>query len=428
MSVLAVAILIGGFVAGTALVLPAARRNLGPLHPGLVWLAFEAIFFGVGAGAMVLVEDAVGPALYVGGAAAATGAGVWLADQLASRREGRDPSSPRGERLIVERGVRRLGPVAVALASLVVIAPMFVAAGLPLLAGNLAAARSELTGLPVQLIRIALPGLAATWILDSASGDPPAGMPILAWLAVALGVGFGLLLASRYLPLELIAVVLLAWLLAGRRIPARQAIAVATAAAALFVAILLVRNADRTEGRPVEFAVDRTVSRIFLVQPRTLAALQDRIPAEQPYFLGLTWLRRVGPFIGRPDIPNLGYWIFPDVVPGSTTPGYAAPGLVGEAWANFGAAGLALFVLLGVGCERLGVVVGARRDRVVDVVAGAMAILFVARTHALGVLGLAVLLALVLAWRWASGQDDGLARTLSRAAAWRLPRQAVGPR
>jgi hypothetical protein len=425
---LAVAVLIGGFSIAGAFVLPAARRDLRLLHPAVVWLAVEAVFFGVGSAAMAVIDKIPGPALYVGGAAAATGAGVWLANRLSIRREPRTALPPPAARLCVERGVRRLGPPGFALISLAATLPTLVASGLPLLAGDMTAARLDLTGLPVQLIRIGLPGLAATWLLNSAAGYPPVGTRLVAWLALALTVGFGLLLASRYLPLELIAIVFLAWLLAGRRVALRPAIAVAVGAAVLFVAILLVRNVERTDIRPLEFAAERTVSRVFLVQPRTLAALQQRIPAEQPYFLGLTWLRRMGPLIGRPDIPNLGYWIFPDVVAGSTDQGYAAPGLVGEAWANFGGAGLVLFVLLGIACERLGVVVAARRERVVDVVAGAMAIAFVARTHALGVLGLAVLLALVLVWRWVAGQDAGFLRTLAAAATWRLRRPAAEAR
>jgi len=425
---LAVAALIGGFAVAGALVLPAARRDLRLLHPAVIWLAVEAVFFGVGSAAMAVIDGVPGPALYVGGAAAATGAGVWLANRLSIRRESGTTVTAAPAPLVVERDARRLGPPGFALVSLVATLPTLVATGLPLLAGDMTSARLELTGLPVQLVRVALPGLAAAWLLDSAAGYPPAGTRLVAWLALVVTVGFGLLLASRYLPLELIAIVVLAWLLAGRRVPWRPALLLVAGAAVLFVAILLVRNVDRTEGRPLEFAAERTVSRVFLVQPRTLAALQRRIPAAQPYFLGLTWLRRLGPLMGRPDIPNLGYWIFPDVVPGSTDQGYAAPGLLGEAWANFGVGGLLLFVLLGIACERLGAVVAARRERVVDIVAGAMAIVFVARTHAVGVLGLAVLLALVVLWRWVAGQDAGLLRTLAAAATWRLPRPAAAPR
>ena len=109
-------------------------------------------------------------------------------------------------------------------------------------------------------------------------------------------------------------------------------------------------------------AAERTISRLFLVQPRTLDALQATIPAEEPYFLGLTWLRRVGPIVGRDDIPNLGYWIYPKVVDeAQDVAGYAAPGLIGEAWANFGPAGIAIFALFGVGLEALAAWVASHR-------------------------------------------------------------------
>jgi hypothetical protein len=243
---------------------------------------------------------------------------------------------------------------------------------------------------------------------------------MLAWIALAAGLAFTALLGSRYLPLELGAAVVLAWLLTGRRLPRRPTIAVGLLATVVFVGFGVARAPERVAGDPVGFAVERTVSRLFLLQPRTLAALQERIPAEEPHFLGATWLRRLGPLIGR-EIPNLGYWIYPRVVPGEQeTAGYAAPGLLGEAWANFGVAGLGLFGLLGVLCERLGALVARRRNGIVDVAAGSLAILFVARTHALGLMGLTLLLALVLAWRWLAGADAGLGRDILAAARWRL--------
>jgi hypothetical protein len=187
-----------------------------------------------------------------------------------------------------------------------------------------------------------------------------------------------------------------------------------------FAGIQVLRAYDQAAGNELGFAVGRTVNRIVLVQPRTLAALERVIPAEEPYFLGLTWLRRLGPIVGREDIPNLGYWIYPEVVEGAQdTAGYAAPGLIGEAWANFGPPGLLVFVLLGVIAERLGALVAVRRSSAVDLAAGAMAILFLARTHALGLGGLAILIGLVIAWRLVAGHDDGLVRTVARSVTWR---------
>ncbi len=206
-------------------------------------------------------------------------------------------------------------------------------------------------------------------------------------------------LASRYLVIELLAALVLAWLLTGRSIPVRPAAVAILIGVVGFVAVGVLRAPEDFATDTGRTALERTVGRIFLVQPRTLDALMTTIPADEPYFLGLTWFRRVGPLVGREDIPNLGYWIYPHVVEApQDVAGYAAPGLIGEVWANFGPAGVALFVLFGVGLEALAAWVAAHRARVVDLTAAALAILFVARTHALGLLGMGLLLGLVLAW------------------------------
>jgi hypothetical protein len=190
-------------------------------------------------------------------------------------------------------------------------------------------------------------------------------------------------------------------------------------AALLFVSVGILRAYDQAAGREVAFAVERTVNRVVLIQPRTLDALQTAIPAEQPYFEGLTWVRRLAPFVGRDDVPNIGYWIYPRIFPGQTTPGYAAPGLIGEAWANFGWLGLGLFAVLGVFVERLGALVGRRRRETADIVAAALATLFIARTHALGLNGVAILISLIVAWRALVAPIGGLSRELRATAAWR---------
>jgi hypothetical protein len=186
------------------------------------------------------------------------------------------------------------------------------------------------------------------------------------------------------------------------------------------VSVGILRAYDQAAGRELDFAVERTVNRVLLIQPRTLDALQTAIPAEQPFFDGLTWLRRIAPLIGRNDVPNLGYWIYPRLFPDQATPGYAAPGLIGEAWANFGWFGIGLFALLGVFVERLGALIARRRRETADVVAAALATLFVARTHALGLDGVAILLALVVAWRLLVAPISGLAGDLRDVAGWRL--------
>jgi hypothetical protein len=160
---------------------------------------------------------------------------------------------------------------------------------------------------------------------------------------------------------------------------------------------------------------------VLFAQPRTLDALMEAIPAETPFFGGLTWLRRLGPVLGREDVPNLGYWIYPRVFPGQDPgiQGYAAPGLVGEAWANFGALGLAILALLGVALERLGALLARRRAGTADLAAGALAVVVLARTHALGLNGAAVLLVLVVAWRLLAAAPGGLGADVARVLRWK---------
>jgi hypothetical protein len=241
----------------------------------------------------------------------------------------------------------------------------------------------------------------------------------VAFLAIAAILVFELMLASRYLAAELVAALLVALALAGRRLPLRAMAALAIASLILFAGIQVVRAYEQAVGRELAFAVERTVNRVLLIQPRTLDALQVVIPAEQPYFGGLTWARRVAPLVGRDDVPNLGYWIYPRLFPGQEPPGYAAPGIIGEAWANFGPLGLGLLAAFGVIVERFGALVARRRVGTADIVAGALVVLFVARTHALGVNGLIVLLVLVLAWRLLASYPAGLLADARDVLRWR---------
>jgi hypothetical protein len=80
-----------------------------------------------------------------------------------------------------------------------------------------------------------------------------------------------------------------------------------------------------------------------------------------------------------------------------------------------------LFALLGVAIERLGAFLGRRRVAAGDLVAGALAIVFIARTHALGLNGVAFLLVLIAAWRIiaAGGLRASLA-TVGDVIRWRI--------
>lgn len=393
-----------------ALVRPAVRRSgLGPWHPAIAWLGLHALFFGLGS-AVLALDGRAGPALYVSGAALVFALAVAISDQVGSRRS--TPPAPTPD----ASDAAPLRPIAVAALAglgLLLVLPTLARVGLPFLVDDITGARTELAGPALQVLRVTVPALGLALVLGARRRRT-------AWLVVGAFLALEIGLASRYLAAELLAVVVVGIGVAGWRIRPRSLLVGAMAAVVAFGGIQVLRAYDQAAGRELAFALERTVNRVVLIQPRTLEALQAAIPDEQPYFDGLTWLRRLGPALGRPDIPNLGYWIYPRLFPDQVTPGYAAPGLVGEAWANFGALGLALFALLGVATERLGAFVGRRRSATGDVIAGALAVVFVARTHALGVNGVVLLVGLVVGWRiLAAGGLAGATATVRDTLRWR---------
>jgi hypothetical protein len=311
-----------------------------------------------------------------------------------------------------------LAVAALAAAGVVALLPTLAAVGIPFLANDITGARSEVGGLDLQVLRVTLPAAVLVAVIGAIRGDTRRAR-LIAFAAFVVAVGAEVGLASRYLAAELVAAIVLALGLARRPVPVRGLAAIGLGAGLLFVSVGILRAYDQAAGRELQFAAERTVNRVVLIQPRTLDALQAVIPSEQPFFDGLTWLRRAAPLVGREDVPNIGYWIYPRLFPGQAVPGYAAPGLIGEAWANFGWLGLGLFAVLGVLVERLGALIARRRRETADVVAGALAILFVARTHALGVNGAAVLLVLVVVWRLLAAPAKGLPQDVRSIATWR---------
>ena len=399
-------------VAATLCRAAAQRSGLGIWHPAAAWLTLHMVFFGIGS-AVLALDGRTGPALYVAGAALVFAVAVALSDRVARWRArlpqvGSEPAPARP--LIDPAPLRPLAVAGLAAVGIALVLPTLLRVGLPFLVTDITGARSELAGPALQVLRVAVPGLALGLALAARGRIDRIGSGLAVGALLALEVA----LASRYLAAELLAALLVGIGLAGWRFRPRLVAAGALAAVLAFGGIQVLRAYDQAAGREFAFAVERTVNRVVLIQPRTLEALQAVVPAEQPYFDGLTWLRRVGPALGRPEIPNLGYWIYPRLFPDQDPPGYAAPGLIGEAWANFGALGLTLFAFLGVLAERLGAFLSRRRHATGDLIAGALAVVFIARTHALGLNGLVLLLALLVAWRIivAAGLSD------TRSALW----------
>jgi hypothetical protein len=420
-NLLAAALDIGAIVAAVWLVLPAARRTgLGIWHPALAWLALEVIFFGTGAAMLAITEGRTDPAIYIGGAVLAFGLAVRGSDQFARHRLPDAVSDGVAATMRPdEPDSIRWGVVALLVAiGAVVLVPTILSVGIPFLAGDITGARSEVGGLDLQPLRVALPAAVLVAVLVAVqSGDRRHRLVAIA--AFAAAVLAELALASRYLSAELAAAIILGLGLGRRAIPTRALALIAVVATVLFVGVGILRAYDQAAGHEVGFALERTVNRVLLIEPRTLDALQVAIPAEQPFFGGLTWLRRLAPAFGRDDVPNLGYWIYPRLFPDQAVPGYAAPGLIGEAWANFGWPGLAIFAALGLVVERLATLVAIRRRSTADIVAAALVTLFVARTHAVGLDGLAVLVALVIGWRVVAAPLDGVGADLRRTVRWR---------
>ncbi len=232
--VLVAGALVGAFVAALILVWPAvSRRGMGIAHPAPVWLVLTGLFFGIGAGVLAVREETAGPALYVAGAVVAFGIGVWLSDWLGARRGDAAPVYRLDGASAIRAGTRRGSPLLLAALAVAAIAPTLISHGIPFLTTDITGARSELTGVPIQLVRVALPGLAGILMFEAVRTLDRRRR----WLAV-LGIvaigGFTILLASRYLVAELGAVLLISWLLAGRRVPLKLGLAVVALALVAF--------------------------------------------------------------------------------------------------------------------------------------------------------------------------------------------------
>lgn len=414
---MAAALVIAAIGGGLLLVVPAARRTgLGAWHPAVAWIILELVFFGAGSAILAVVDGRAGPAVYVGGAAGLFAVGVAVSDRFAARRGAGAERPARADEPINE--IRPVVVVGLVVLGIVALVPTLVSVGIPFLAGDITGAREEIGGLDLQLLRVALPAAVLVAVIRAIREDTRRAQ-LLALAVFVVAVAAELALASRYLSAELVAIVVLGVVYAGNRIPVRVFAAVGLVGAGLFAGVGILRAYDQAAGRELDFVAQRTVNRILLIQPRTLDALQVVIPAEQPFFDGLTWLRRAGPLLGRGDIPNLGYWIYPRLFPDQSAPGYAAPGLIGEAWANFGPLGLAPFAVLGVLVERLGAFIARRRRDPADVVLAALATLFVARTHAIGLDGLIVLVVVVGIWRVLAAPVGGLVADVAAVARWR---------
>lgn len=403
---IAVVVLVGG--SGAALAWIADRRAprtetgieplagldldlTSPVRAAVV--AFSLFSF---AGSLVLIiageSRGAGPGL-AAGALGALGIGAYAA----GRRLGPLPLVPRPQ----ASPVGWLAIAAMAGVGLVALGWLVSRHGIPLLATDPQASRAGFSGIVFDLFRWLVP--PAALVAFSAGMASDSRRRIVLGLA-ALGVvgTLEVLLASRALPFELaIGTGLIAWW-AGIRPGRRIWLGAATAGLVLFVGIQFVRVAPEGgfTGVPdaAAFAVRRTVDRVAFIHPRTLELVATKIPAEEPFFGGSTYVRRIAVFFGVEERPSLGYWIYERMFPGQPG-GFAAPGVAGEAWANGGPV-LVLVVMAFVGAlaAALGRTIRRLPGGPADQALAAVVIVAVARSYATSLNGL--VLSLLMAGGW----------------------------
>jgi hypothetical protein len=405
-ALLAVPAVTGLIVAGAALAWWSGGppgRPLDPSPPLRVLVLAMLVLVGLGSIVLAAQGRSGGP-LLVGGAFLALGAGAWLGQ----RTWGRPLEIP----VQAEDGPVRW-PVAAALGALGLLALGSIVArsGLPLFAETPFEARAAFSGLVFDVFRWLVPSfalLASAWAL----ARPDRSRLVTASLAVGGVVALEVLLASRALPFELaLGIGLLAWW-NGRRVGARVAVALVAAGLVFFLGVLLARMGPEASFRdPLDFlafAADRTVGRVVMIQPESVDAAVQTIPAVEPYWAGATYLRRIASFLGQPDDhPPLGEWLYARMFPGAAA-AFAAPGILAEGWVNAGLPlALGLLVLVGLGAQWFGSALGHLGTGPADRAAAALVTVAIARTYATSLNGFLLTLAIAVAW-WVLVRPGGL--------------------
>ena len=382
-----------------------AWRSTGPQGTNLDFATPGRLFvvlFLATTGAGTLLITASGEATGAGAAVAAMGlltfgAGATLGAARWGRGTALGPPAVPG----------RFRPVVVLLLMGVGIAGYLAIAarnGVPFLTADAQSSRLAYGGLGFDLFRWLVPP-AALAVLATALAVPSRRLWIGAAAALAAVGGILFLTASRALPAELaLAALLLAWW-AGRRPSRRAWVMLGTMALIFFVGVQLLRVGSHGGFRdPADvggFVAGRTVERVVLIQARALELVVRDIPAEQPFYLGSTYVRWLAPLGGQEPPKALGTWIFEHLFPGQPV-GFATPGLIGELWANGGLilvlAGMAAFGLV---VQRLGSLLGRFDRGAADRVLAALLVVAVARTYATSLNGFLLTAAVAVAWRLA---------------------------
>jgi hypothetical protein len=320
---------------------PPGRRWV-PWTPVRVLVLGYLVLDGLGAIALAASGEGSNGPLLIGGAFVAIGIGAWLARRLAG---------PPGIPAAIAPGNVRAWVVVLVGVGIAMYAWLAGDHGVPLLGGNAQAARLGWAGIRLDLFRWLVPP-AALLFLGFALATRRRDMAIVAAAALAAVAALEVAAASRALPLELGLAALLVVLWAGRRVDGRGWILVAAAAGLVFFGVLFARVAPGGSFTgpldTVAFAMNRAIDRVMLIQPRTLEVVVDVYPTEAPYITGASYVRWLYYVRGIEAPPPLGSELFRRLFPDEPPGGFASPGLLGEAYANFGPV-WALLVMIGVG-------------------------------------------------------------------------------
>jgi len=353
------------------------------------------VMYGVGSIVLAITGEATLGPLVTGVAFLAIGAGAWL-----SRRWlGPVTGGPAGAEI---GPIRPAVIVLLAALGLVAFGSLAAQYALPLVSADPQAARAGYGGIRIDLFRWLVPP-AALVALAVALARPSRAAWAVAAASMALVVGLEVLAASRALPFELGIAGILIVLWAGKRPAARHWLALGIAAAVLFLGVQFARigNEGGFSGAldAAGFGVRRTVDRVLLIHPRTIDLVVRTFPTEQPFMAGATYVRWLSPVTGGQPAPALGTLLFEALFPGEPPGGFAAPGLLGEAWANGGPLLAAvLMVLLGLVAVGLSRVADGLSSGAVDRTMAAVLAVALARTYAASLNGFLLTAAVTIAW------------------------------